>query len=62
MYFNTCVQIPLIKTAMSMASDEIKLIGSAWSAPPWMKTNNDYSGIGFLKPSFMETWAEYHLK
>ncbi|XP_060866728.1 lysosomal acid glucosylceramidase-like [Metopolophium dirhodum] len=55
-------KIPLIKTAMSMASDEIKLIGSAWSAPPWMKTNNDYSGIGFLKPTFMETWAEYHLK
>lgn len=55
-------KIPLIKTAMGMASNEIKLIGSAWSAPPWMKTNNDYSGIGFLKPTFMEAWAEYHLK
>ncbi|VVC33980.1 Glycosyl hydrolase family 30, TIM-barrel domain,Glycoside hydrolase family 30,Glycosyl hydrolase [Cinara cedri] len=55
-------KIPLIKTAMEMSSQEVKLIGSAWSAPPWMKTNNDYSGIGFLRPSFMEMWAEYHLK
>lgn len=47
---------------MGMASDELKLIGSAWSAPPWMKTNNDYSGIGFLKPTYMDAWAEYHIK
>lgn len=55
-------QIPLIKTAMQIATDELKLIASAWSAPPWMKTNNDYSGIGFLKPAFMDSWADYHLK
>ncbi|XP_050422662.1 lysosomal acid glucosylceramidase [Adelges cooleyi] len=55
-------KIPLIKVAKSLTSDELRLIGSAWSAPPWMKSNNDYSGIGFLKQNFMETWAKYHIK
>lgn len=40
----------------------IKLIGSAWSPPPWMKTNNQWSGFGLLRPEYYRTWAEYHVR
>lgn len=47
----------------AMPSDQsLLLLGSAWTAPPWMKTNNDYTGFGFLKQEHYQTWADYHLK
>lgn len=42
--------------------DEIKFVGSAWSPPKWMKTNNAWSGYGSLKEEYYDTWANYHLK
>jgi glucosylceramidase len=41
---------------------DIKFVGTAWSSPPWMKTNNDWTGYGFLKEEYYQTWAEYHVK
>ncbi|MDZ7723057.1 MAG: glycoside hydrolase family 30 protein [candidate division KSB1 bacterium] len=48
--------IPLIKDAMAVSRDGFKLISSPWTAPPWMKTNEDWFG-GSLKPEYYETWA-----
>lgn len=41
---------------------EIKLVGAAWSPPRWMKTNNAWSGYGYLKPEYYQTWADYHFQ
>lgn len=38
--------IPYIKAAMAFRPD-LKLWGSAWSPPTWMKTNRDYEGGAF---------------
>jgi len=39
----------------------IKLLGSPWSAPTWMKTTNDTRGAS-LKPEFHDTYAKYFVK
>ena len=39
-------KIPFIQAAIEMSPKPIKLFGSAWSAPPWMKTNSDYNSNG----------------
>ncbi|EDW43362.1 GM26520 [Drosophila sechellia] len=36
--------------------------GAAWSSPPWMKTNNRWTGFGRLKRAYYQTWADYHLR
>lgn len=53
--------IPMIKDAIAASSDGFKIIASPWSAPPWMKTNNDWRG-GSLKAEYQETWANYFAK
>ncbi|KAH8385724.1 hypothetical protein KR200_011617 [Drosophila serrata] len=42
--------------------DELKIMGAAWSAPPWMKSNDRWTGFGQLKTEYYQTWALYHLK
>lgn len=41
---------------------ELKIMAAAWSAPPWMKTNNRWTGFGQLRSQYYQTWADYHLK
>lgn len=53
--------IPIIKNAQSVSKNGFKIIGSPWSAPPWMKDNNDWYG-GKLKPEYYETWARFFVK
>jgi glucosylceramidase len=53
--------IPMIKDAMSISKDGFKIISSPWTAPPWMKNNNDWRG-GKLLPEYYETWALYFSK
>ncbi|KAH8383151.1 hypothetical protein KR009_007092, partial [Drosophila setifemur] len=36
--------------------------GAAWSSPPWMKTNNRWTGFGRLKRDYYQLWADYHLR
>ncbi|XP_067003780.2 lysosomal acid glucosylceramidase [Anabrus simplex] len=55
-------KIPLIKRAQKMSRRPIKLVSAAWSAPPWMKSNDDYSGFGFLKDEYYQEWADYLVK
>lgn len=53
--------IPMIKDAMSISKKGFKIIASPWTAPPWMKDNNDWRG-GKLLPQYRETWALYFSK
>lgn len=42
--------------------DNLKVMFSAWSPPPWMKTNNAFSGASFLLKEHYPTWAQFHIK
>ena len=53
--------IPMIKRAMSISEDGFKILASPWSAPPWMKDNNDWRG-GKLLPEYYDTWALFFSK
>ena len=53
--------IPMIKDAMAVSKDGFKIISSPWTAPPWMKDNNDWKG-GKLLPQYYETWGKYFSK
>lgn len=53
--------IPMIKAAMEISTNGFKIIASPWTAPPWMKDNNDWRG-GKLLPQYRETWALYFSK
>ncbi|CAH0555327.1 unnamed protein product [Brassicogethes aeneus] len=55
-------KIPYIIKANELSNNNLELIASVWTAPPWMKTNNDYAGIGFLKIEYYQTWANYFVK
>lgn len=52
---------PMIKQAMEVSEDGFKIIASPWTAPPWMKDNNDWCG-GKLLPEYYNTWALYFSK
>ena len=53
--------IPIIKDALRISKDGFKIIASPWTAPPWMKDNNDWRG-GKLLPQYRQTWALYFSK
>ena len=53
--------IPMIKAAMATSKDGFKIISSPWTAPPWMKDNNDWRG-GKLLPEYYDTWALFFSK
>lgn len=52
--------IPLLKEILAV-NPGIKIIGSPWSAPAWMKTNNLPKG-GSLRPEFYDAYALYFVK
>jgi glucosylceramidase len=52
--------IPVLKQILAI-NPTIKILGSPWSAPPWMKTNDRVKG-GHLKPEYYEAYAEYLVK
>ncbi|MBT8088931.1 MAG: glycosyl hydrolase [Gammaproteobacteria bacterium] len=66
--------MPMIKQAMAIKNQqddgELRIVASAWTAPPWMKDINDwylpgapennYQGTGgALKPEYVQTYADY---
>ena len=53
--------IPMIKDAMDASKDGFKILSSPWTAPPWMKDNNDWRG-GKLLPEYNDTWALFFSK
>ncbi|MFT3824335.1 MAG: glycoside hydrolase family 30 beta sandwich domain-containing protein [Chitinophagaceae bacterium] len=52
--------IPVVKEILAI-NPKIKILGSPWSAPVWMKTNNDTRG-GSLKPEYYAAYAKYFVK
>ncbi|KAK0082307.1 hypothetical protein PV326_007246 [Microctonus aethiopoides] len=55
-------KIPYMKRALEL-NPETKFFAASWTAPPWMKTNNDYTGfLGFLKRRYYKTYAKYLVK
>ncbi len=50
--------IPMIKAAQTFSGDGFRIIASPWTAPPWMKDNNDWVG-GKLLPEYYPVWALY---
>nr|XP_049699185.1 lysosomal acid glucosylceramidase [Helicoverpa armigera] len=55
-------KIPMIKAGMQASSSPIHVIATTWSPPPWMKSNNAYTGHSQLKPQYYQTYADYHYK
>jgi glucosylceramidase len=51
----------MIKEAMKASKEGFKIISSPWTAPPWMKDNNEWVG-GKLKPEHYDTWALFFSK
>src|SRR5688572_20489621 len=52
--------IPVMKEILAI-NPSIKILGSPWSPPAWMKTNNDTRG-GRLKPEYYAAYANYFVK
>jgi glucosylceramidase len=63
--------IPVLKDALRL-NPEIRILGTPWSAPAWMKSNNSLVGISAedkakgvtckLRPEYFETYADYFIK
>ncbi|MFC0518505.1 glycoside hydrolase family 30 beta sandwich domain-containing protein [Mucilaginibacter angelicae] len=52
--------VPVMKQILAI-NPAIKILGSPWSPPAWMKTNNDTRG-GRLKPDCYPVYAKYLVK
>jgi glucosylceramidase len=52
--------IPILKKIVAI-NPSIKILGSPWTAPTWMKTNKSFIG-GSLKPEYYQTYAKYLVK
>lgn len=57
---DTLYLIPVLKEILAI-NPNIKLMGSPWSAPVWMKTNGSTIG-GSLKPEYYAAYAQYFIK
>lgn len=52
--------IPVLQEILAINPD-IKILGSPWSAPSWMKTSNSTIG-GSLRPEYYSVYANYFVK
>ena len=52
--------IPILKEILEI-DPHVKILGSPWSAPAWMKTNDKVKG-GYLKPEYYGAYAQYLVK
>ena len=52
--------IPILKEILKI-NPQIKILGSPWSPPKWMKTNESSKG-GLLKPEYFQVYADYLAK
>ncbi|WP_316796731.1 glycoside hydrolase family 30 protein [Pedobacter agri] len=52
--------IPILKKIVAI-NPKIKILGSPWTAPIWMKSNKSFIG-GNLKPEYYQTYAKYLVK
>ncbi|XP_026667182.1 glucosylceramidase-like [Ceratina calcarata] len=54
-------KIPFLQKALEL-NPEVKFLSAAWSAPAWMKTNDNLKGFGFLKKEYYQLYSDYLLK
>lgn len=52
--------VPVLRELLAI-NPHVKILGSPWSAPAWMKTDDDLKGGG-LKPEYYRTYAHYLVK
>jgi glucosylceramidase len=52
--------VPILKKIVAI-NPAIKIMGSPWSPPTWMKDNNSFKG-GSLKPAYYQSYAKYFVK
>ena len=52
--------IPILKEILAI-NPKLKIMGSPWSAPTWMKTNGKFKG-GSLKQEYFDAYALYFIK
>jgi glucosylceramidase len=52
--------IPVLKKILAL-NPSIKILGSPWTAPVWMKSNGSFIG-GNLKPEYYSVYASYFVK
>lgn len=52
--------VPVLKQIIAI-NPKIKIMGSPWTAPTWMKDNQGYRG-GSLKPEYYQAYARYFVK
>ncbi|MCK9412997.1 MAG: glucosylceramidase [Prolixibacteraceae bacterium] len=52
--------IPVLKQILKI-NPSIKILGSPWSAPTWMKTNNNFKG-GSLRKECFQVYAKYFVR
>ncbi|MET3112456.1 glucosylceramidase [Pedobacter sp. CG_S7] len=52
--------IPILKKIVKI-NPAIKILGSPWTAPTWMKDNKSFKG-GSLKPEYYQSFARYFAK
>lgn len=52
--------LPVLRQIVAL-NPKIKILGSPWSAPVWMKSNNAFVG-GSLKPEYYDVYARYLVK
>ena len=57
-------QIPYMHQAADLRppGSPLKFFASPWTAPAWMKTNNDLIGQGVLYPEYYQIWADYFIR
>jgi glucosylceramidase len=53
--------LPLTKQAETL-NPNLKLMMSPWSAPAWMKDNDNFTDQGFLQSQFYGSFAQYFVK
>lgn len=58
--YDTVNLIPILKEILALVPD-IKIMGSPWSAPSWMKSNNSSKG-GSLEMEYYDAYARYFVK
>ncbi|MCF8713756.1 glucosylceramidase [Joostella atrarenae] len=58
--YDTLYLVPVLKEILKI-NPQIKIMGSPWSPPTWMKTNNDTRG-GSLKEEYHQVYADYFVK
>jgi glucosylceramidase len=54
--------LPMIKAALTVAGQPVKLLVSPWSPPAWMKSNGQMNQGGKLLPQYANAWARCFVK